>query len=260
MPIHDWTRVEAGIFHHFHHEWISTISRALNAGVLPADFYALAEQVAGGFGPDVLTLEHLRSEPARAGEDESPGPSSGGNGGIALATSPPKTRFTATSETETYARRRSRIAVRHTSGDQVVAVIEIVSPGNKARRHALAAFVEKALEFLDAGIHLLIVDLFPPGRLDPQGIHGAIWSEIEADDFQLPPDGPLTLVAYSAGLLKQAFIEPIAPGATLPVMPLFLDPNGYVPVPLEETYQSAFEAVPTRWREEIGRLPKQGSS
>jgi hypothetical protein len=30
MPIHDWTRVDAGIFHHFHQSWIPEISRALN--------------------------------------------------------------------------------------------------------------------------------------------------------------------------------------------------------------------------------------
>ena len=46
MPIHDWTRVEAGIFHHFHHRWITSISDTLNAGMLPAEYYALAEQEA----------------------------------------------------------------------------------------------------------------------------------------------------------------------------------------------------------------------
>ncbi len=27
MPVHDWTRVEAGIFHDFHHAWIEEIKR-----------------------------------------------------------------------------------------------------------------------------------------------------------------------------------------------------------------------------------------
>src|SRR3954465_10706542 len=57
MPIHDWTRVDAGIFHDFHHAWIEEVKRTLNRGVLPRDYYALAEQFAGGFGPDVLTLQ-----------------------------------------------------------------------------------------------------------------------------------------------------------------------------------------------------------
>ena len=63
MPIHDWTKVGAGIFHDFHQTWIIEIKRALNAGLLPAGYYALAEQIAGGLGLDVLALE----APAREG-------------------------------------------------------------------------------------------------------------------------------------------------------------------------------------------------
>lgn len=247
MPIHDWTRVGAGIFHDFHHEWISTIKRALNAGLLPPDYYALAEQIAGGLGPDVLTLETVGAGPVRRNDDE---PTTAG-AGIALATTPPKVRFTASAETEQYARRRSRIAIRHASGDRVVAMLEIVSPGNKASRHAFRSFVEKAAELLEAGIHLLIVDLFPPGGFDPQGVHGAIWSEIVEEDFQLPPEQPLTLVAYSAGEMKRAFIDPVAAGEPLSDMPLFLEPDTYVPVPLEESYRAAFDGVPKRWQEEL---------
>ena len=50
MPIHDWSRVDAGIFHHFHHGWIEEIARALNGGVLPDDYYAMAEQHAAILG------------------------------------------------------------------------------------------------------------------------------------------------------------------------------------------------------------------
>lgn len=39
MPIHDWSHVEAGIFHDFHHAWIEEIKRSLNTGLLPDDFY-----------------------------------------------------------------------------------------------------------------------------------------------------------------------------------------------------------------------------
>jgi len=56
MPIHDWTRVPAGTFHHFHHSWIEEIARALNRGLLPRDYYAMSEQITGSLGPDVLTL------------------------------------------------------------------------------------------------------------------------------------------------------------------------------------------------------------
>jgi len=112
-------------------------------------------------------------------------------------------------------------------------------------------FVEKALEFLESGIHLLIIDLFPPGPSDPQGIHAAIWSEIDQSDFRLPPDQSLTLASYSSGLLKRAFIEPISVGAELPDMPLFLEPDRYILTPLELTCADAFAAVPKRWRDEL---------
>jgi hypothetical protein len=234
MSIHDWTRVTAGIFHDFHLTWITMISRVLNGGRLPPEYYALAEQTDSGPAPDVLTLDPCLADAV-----------------ISLATAPPRVRFTATAEVDRYARRCDRIAIHHSSDHRVVAIIEIVSPGNKSSRHNLLSFVEKALELLDAGIHVLIVDLFPPAQRDPQGIHGAIWSEIEDDTFRLPPDKLLTLVAYSAAPLKRAFIEPVAVGDDLPDMPLFLEPEGYVLVPLDSTYQSAWNGVPRFWRDRL---------
>src|SRR5207302_523039 len=88
------------------------------------------------------------------------------------------------------------VAIRHVSEHHVVAMVEIVSPGNKNTRHGLRSFVEKAAVLLRAGIHLLIVDLFPPSSRDPQGIHKAIWDEFDEVEFILPPDRPLTLAAY----------------------------------------------------------------
>jgi len=237
MPIHDWTRVDAGIIHAFHHEWISEISRSLNRGLLPADYYALPEQVAAGFGPDVLTLQ-------APGQDVDPTA-----GGTATAVRPrPRTRFTAESAAEFYRRKKSSIAVRHVSGDRIVAMVEIVSPGNKAGRNAFRAFVDKACELLEHRIHLLIVDPFPPTRRDPDGIHAAIWADVQDEPFRLPPETPLTLVAYECGLTTRAYIEPVAVGCPLPDMPLYLEPDWYVPVPLEATYTAAFAEVPRRWR------------
>jgi hypothetical protein len=128
MPIHDWMRVDAGIFHHFHLGWMDDLSRVLNQGVLPADYYALAEQVSGGLHPDVLTLSRdLPNTPATPGNGASSGAS---NGAIALPVAPPQVRFIATADSDAYALKRRRIAIRHVSGDRVVAVLEIVSPGN----------------------------------------------------------------------------------------------------------------------------------
>ena len=51
------SRVKSGIFHHFHHSWIEELQRALNRGLLPPDYYAMAEQRTDRFGPDVLALD-----------------------------------------------------------------------------------------------------------------------------------------------------------------------------------------------------------
>lgn len=245
MPIHDWTKVIAGVFHDFHHEWISTLKRALNSGILPPDYYALAEQVAGGLGPDILALE-------RGGRGNKSSPDGVGVSPVAtLETAPPKALITRSAETQAMARKRSRLVIRHRSGHAVTAVIEIVSPGNKSSRAALRDFVAKAVDLLESGVHLSVIDLFPPGRRDPHGINGEIWSEIEEDDFELPSDKPLTVAAYSAGTVKRAFIEPVAVGDELPDMPLFLEPESYVSAPLASTYQAAFEGVPEYWRGQL---------
>jgi hypothetical protein len=242
MPMHDWTKVEAGIFHAFHHEWISEISRALNQGLLPGDYYALPEQVAAGFGPDVLTLQ--------GGAGDEPDESGNGNtSGTATALQTrPQTRFTAQTDAEFYRRKKSSVAVRHISGDRMVAMIEIVSPGNKSNRHAFRAFVDKACELLEHRIHLLIVDPFPPTARDPNGIHAAIWEQVQDNPFQPPANQPLTLVAYECDLTTRAYVETAAIGQPLPDMPLFLEPNGCIMVPLETTYETAFAVMPRRWR------------
>lgn len=249
MSIHDWTRVGAGTFHDFHTSWAVEIKRALNAGVLPSGYYAQVEQVVGSFIPDVLTL--------RAAGPDGGTPLSEPEGGVAVAVSPPKVRFTAQLEIDAYAERGRAVVVRHTSGHQIVALIEILSPGNKASRHALRTLVEKSAAALRAGCHLLLVDLFPPGPRDPQGIHAAVWGELGDEGvFPLPPDKPLVLATYSAGPVKRAYVEPVAVGDGLPDMPLFLTPEVYIDVPLERTYQAAWETVPGLWRSVLEPLAK----
>ena len=241
MPIHDWTRVFAGTWHDFHLAWIAEIRNALNGGLLPPSYYAQAEQIAGPLGPDVLTLQTPESPPAIEPEVDQ-------GGGLAVATVPPRARLVDEAEMNDYVLKRRTLVIRHVSGDRIIALIELVSPGNKAARFALDSFVGKAVEALCRGYHLLIVDLFPPTPRDPQGIHGAIWSEFSTTRYEPPPGEPLTLAAYSAGSPKRAYVEPTAVGRELIEMPLFLEPEIYINVPLEETYQAAYRGVPLRWK------------
>ncbi len=102
---------------------------------------------------------------------------------------------------------------------------------------------------------LLVVDLFPPSPRDPQGIHKAIWDEIRDEPFELPPDKPLTVAAYSAGEPTTAYVEPVAVGDPLPGLPIFLEPGLYVPAPLEATYEATWSKCPEVLREAVESPP-----
>jgi hypothetical protein len=233
MPIHDWTKVDAGLFHAFHVFWIEELCRGLNGGVLPKEYYALPEQRLPGPIPDVVTL-HL---PTGGASSES------ATGGTAVLTSPVQTRLVRRRDADVYVEKANRITVRHRHGD-VVAVIEIVSPGNKSSTAALRTFVTKSVDLIRAGIHLLVIDPFPPGKRDPAGIHAAIWGELSSDDDPPPADKPLTVAAYDAGPETVAYVEFVAVDDPLPDMPVFLRLGEYVNVPLEATYAASWAVFP----------------
>jgi hypothetical protein len=218
----------------------------LNRGVLPTDYYALPEQFAAGFGPDVLTLQETGDDNGASG-GEPRHISTSGETAVQLA--PPKLQPVAETDMPFYRRKQKALVVRHVSGDRIVAMIEIVSPGNKAARNPLRAFVAKAAELLENGIHLLLIHLHLPGRRDPDGIHGEIWQEIAGQEYSTPPNRPLTLASYETGNALRAYVVHAAVGDALTDMPLFLEPRKAVTVPLEATYNAAFAEVPRRWRQ-----------
>lgn len=233
MPVHDWTRVDAGLFHDFHQRWTVGLSNALNAGVLPPDYFALVEQNIRGPIPDVLTLKLASGKGGPPNDD----------GGVAVAVRAPRTRLTKRAEADAYIQKASRITVRHRHG-HVVAVVEILSPGNKGSQAEFRMVVEKSADLIRQGVHRMLIDLFPPGKRDPQGIHKAIWDQFEEEDLELPPGKPLTLASYDAGPDYVAYVEFVGVGDSLPEMPLFLKPERYVQAPLESTYGQAWDLFP----------------
>jgi Protein of unknown function (DUF4058) len=247
MPLHDWTRVPSGLFHDFHQSWSIRIKDALNAGCLPKGLSALVEQRAGPREADVLAVQR-RTNSQR--------PETDAGGGTLTLERPTATIVRRTSKEISWGR-ANRIVVRHHLG-RIVAVIEILSPGNKDSRAALRDFVDKAIDFLRQGIHLLIVDLFPPTPRDPFGIHKAIWDEIHEEDFSFPEGKDRILVCYEAGDERVAYLEPVAVGDDLPNMPLVLTSSMHILVPLEATYRSTWEACPEELRiaVETGILPE----
>ena len=244
MPIHDWTRVPAGLFHHFHQDWTIEIARALNRGRLPKGVAALVEQRAAPREADVLAIERQDEAPAHGTGRRRRRPATSRG-----ADRPPH-------QGDLF-RRASRIVVKHHLG-RIIAVIEIVSAGNKDSRAALRDFVEKTIDFLQAGIHVLIVDLFPPTPRDPFGIHKVVWDEFVEEDFAFPPGKDRILASYETGLDRTAYVEPVAVGDAMPDMPLFLTNDLHVLTPLEATYQATWDASPEEMRVavETGVMPE----
>jgi hypothetical protein len=237
MPIHDWSRADPGDFHHFHQCWVVAIGDALNAGLLPPSSMAMVEQVTDRPITEVVPLQAHEPE----GQPE---------GGTAIATAPPTARLIAKIERVNYAKRADRVVIRHGRG-KVVAIIEILSPGNKDSRAALRSFVEKAADILNQGVNLLVVDLFPPTARDPQGIHKAIWDELCDEPFQAPPGKSLIVASYIGGDIPTAYVESVGIGDPLPSLPIFLSETRYIPAPLEATYQEAWAVFPAMLKEVI---------
>ncbi len=110
MRAHDWTKVYDGAWHDFYLSWIGELRKALNMGILPKPYYALAEQKASIYKPDILTLQQC--------DDLTPQDDSGG-GTATLASpaqlkimNPPKTRQMLEGEESFYLRKQRQISIR----------------------------------------------------------------------------------------------------------------------------------------------------
>src|SRR4051812_3731416 len=101
MPVHDWTRVPPGLFHHFHQDWTIEIARRLNRGLLPKGVSALVDERAGPKEGDVLGIERRDR---------------GADAGGVLVLDPPVTQIVRRNSKAIYAARANRIAVRHHLG------------------------------------------------------------------------------------------------------------------------------------------------
>jgi hypothetical protein len=246
MPLHDWSRVPAGLFHHFHQDWSIELARTLNRGRLPEGIVALVEQKSGPMESDVLAIE-ARNRQRPLGSE--------GYGGVATM-EPPQTRIVRHATKGFYADRANRIVVHDFLG-RMLAMIEIVSPGNKVSRFALRQYIKNTIDFLRSGVHVLVIDLLPPTARDPAGIHKLIWDEIEDEEFTLPPGKDRVLVSYETGRDRAAFIELLGIGDPLPDMPLFLTNYEHIQVPLEAAYQATWHSLPREVRHavETGELP-----
>ena len=272
VPLHDWTRVSAGKWHDMHLTWTGALKTQLNSGGLPDPFFALAEPATGfqiggdeeGDGsngeeppfvrrePDVLAAVGRETFASRAGSNGHAGPRfDRPTGGVELAEAPDRFRMVEPFHPPPV---RRRITARHPDGDRVVAIIEFASPGNRDAAAKVAHFSETLAAALQAGIHAVLIDPFPPTGPAPDGLHGAVAAQF-GNAHRVDPTRPLTFVGYRTTtdprVMPTAFVEPCAVGEPPPTVPLFLDPAWFVPLDLAPSYAAAFRGCPKPVRERL---------
>lgn len=234
MPLRDhfrgWLRKELQ-WHPFHSAWATTIAYALNPH-LPEGFRAVPntqsqiEIDVAAFGkgrPDTAGVDPLRGwEPAAA---------------------------TMTLPYELNEQPAEVLVYGDLDGRYLAGAIELVSEGNKNSPAARGAFVSKCETYLQSGVGLLVVDLVTTRAAN---LHDALMAQVS-------PTAPvwaerLYCTAYSprgknGSAQLTVWQEPLALGAPLPAMPLYLLHGPCVPVGLEETYEDTFRQL---------RLPTEG--
>lgn len=233
MPLHDWLKGEGDVYHEFHSTWVVYLRNALNRGLLPEGFRAHSERHGSVYIPDVITL---RSD---------------------FAAAPAATVAVPVAERRQHAARRTdvwtqrRVVVR-AAGKQVVAIVELVSRSIKSSKARATAISMKVADLLLSGVHVAVADPFPPSKSNPNGLHPLVWKVLGRKAPPPPPEGrPYTFVGYRADDAATAYLNYIAIGQSLPVVPLFLTEDRFVTLPLEETYTAAFADLAPDDREKL---------
>jgi hypothetical protein len=253
MPIHDWSKVDAGVFHGFHLRWIANLTALLNNGILPPGYYADAEQYADRKEADVLTLHDSDAGPLDSpmdGIDQ-------GDGGTAVLVESLIGVRTARKGFKPRARQR-RLIVRHVTGHRVVAMLEIVLPGNKDRRRNAYDFAGKVANAVEGGIHVTFVDLFPATPSTPNGLHNLVWREFDREPVPAPSDRPLTLAAFVASEPAKMLVEFRVVGDELPKFLLAISSEVGAMLPLADTYAAAFAGSPPYLRDKLSQAVPGG--
>ena len=219
-----------------HSSWATRLADALNDEWLPPEYLAAEHTHSGPNAEiDIATYERYSATPT---------PSTLPNG-PATATIPP--RVWAPPEPvltmQAVFPESFEVRVFNTEGGlTLVAAIELISPGNKDRPDERRGFATKCASLLYRGISLIIIDIVTSRHTN---MHNEIMQLMaSAEKTELPPDLTLYAVAYRPVLRQERaeidlWMAGFAVGQPLPVMPLRLTGDLFVPVDFEATYQEA---------------------
>lgn len=246
MPLYDHFHTPLSDMHQwisFHGRWATSIADDLNRR-LPRRFLAEAPFNLGTFASaDVAEVDQSPRE-SNGPVKGLPLPADMGGVGVAaepVTYTPPATGLTmpAAFPPEILVEIRDLHRTR-----QVLAVVEVVSPGNKDDEQTRLAFAGKCLSYLSKGIGLLVMDIVT-NRL--ANLHNTLVHLGKQDTrFEMVGSPPIYVAAYRpVHRNREDVIDlwhwPLAVGSPLPAVPLALKGFGCVRLDLEATYTEACE-------------------
>ncbi|ETX04157.1 DUF4058 family protein [Candidatus Entotheonella palauensis] len=229
MPLHHWPNARVP-WRSFHNHWIVRLVEYLNADVLPSGFQARPTELIIGIEPDLLRLQDS-DQPETDRQISSQ--STLGEATTTAVLPPPA--------------ERPMVGIYSAyDTNRIVAVIELVSPGNKDGPEAVKHFVEKALFLLQEGVHVMVIDVI---RLPRQAMRRPILKRLglndEGDSHQIWVSSYCSLPDSEPQphLKVREWAHTVDVNASLPDLPLFLRTDQqWVMVDLESTYQATLQA------------------
>ena len=240
MPLLDHFRPPLFPRHHwdsFHSNWATRIADALNER-LPAEF--MAEEHTSSGARLEIDLATYQEQGAMA----PPGLNGPATATVPRTWTPPAPPhiipaiFSGAFEVRVFTT---------TGGLTLVGAIELVSPGNKDRPEERHAFGVRCASYLFQGVSVIVIDIVTTRKAN---LHNETMRLVNAPPAAaLPAETDLYAAAYRPVLRDDrpeidVWPVPCALGSPLPVMPLRLTGDLFVPVDFEASYQ---EACRRRW-------------
>ncbi|HSU65667.1 MAG TPA: DUF4058 family protein, partial [Tepidisphaeraceae bacterium] len=203
----------------FHARWAGAISDALNANLLPKDYFAeIQSHVGSRVEIDVATLHDERA-------NEREGTEAGAGGVATLKARPWSPPAPAMSMAAIFPDSIEVLVYNTEAGAIVVAAVELVSPGNKDRLETRRAFAAKCATYLQQGVGLIVIDVVTDRSAN---LHNELINLLDAGQGYEISDADLYAVAYRPvrrleGGRIDVWPAPLSLGKPLPLLPLALD-------------------------------------
>jgi hypothetical protein len=216
----------------FHSQWANSIAAQLNERLARRFFAEVQVHLGSQVEADVAEFEQLNGDEEDAGN--------GGAGGVAVEVwAPPVATLTLPAVFPD----DFEIHVRNARDDaRLVAVIELVSPGNKDRPETRLAFAAKCAAYLQRGVGVIILDIVTSRHFN---LHNELLPLLGLDStYAMSDEAILNAVAYRPiRRIERNQIDAwpvvLSIGATLPTLPLALKRFQPVPLHLEAAYEEA---------------------